>query len=255
MNEVRKLKREELIMKRRGLNFVTDSVAESLNNNEEVMSTIEQETDNIAPKVVALLALNSACDICALRADMVKYCKEFQQSQGGKKANQMQEIDEVMGDSQFRSYICPNPGSSTNLGSKKQRLMFLEINREDEYSVLEIGKVADIVVVVMSCAESDVKGVKIDPDRYANAIDDLGYKALSLLRSQGLPGLIGVLQHLEKIQSKKQPQIKKLFQRYFESEFTNKQKFMNVNAVSAQSDINALLRQIAVLYPEEITWR
>lgn len=49
--------------------------------------------------------------------------------------------------------------------------------------------------------------------------------------------------------------MKKLFQRYFESEFTNKQKFMNVNIINAQNDINALLRQIAVLYPEEITWR
>lgn len=99
--------------------------------------------------------------------------------------------------------MCPNPGSSTNLGSKKQRLMFLEINREDDYSVLEVGKIADIILVVMSCAESDVKGMKIDPDKFASAIDEQGYKALGLLRSQGLPGLIGVLQHLEKIQSKK----------------------------------------------------
>jgi hypothetical protein len=79
--------------------------------------------------------------------------------------------------------MCPNPGSSTNLGSKKQRLIFLEIDRENDYSVLEVGKVADIILVVMSCAESDVKGVKIDPDRYANAIDEAGYKALGLLRS------------------------------------------------------------------------
>jgi len=35
-------------------------------------------------------------------------------------------------DTQFRAYICPNPGSTTNLGSKKQRLIFLEINREDD---------------------------------------------------------------------------------------------------------------------------
>lgn len=79
--------------------------------------------------------------------------------------------------------MCPNPGSSTNMGSKKQRLMFLEIDRENDYSVLEVGKVADIILVVMSCAESDIKGVKIDPDRYANAIDEAGYKALGLLRS------------------------------------------------------------------------
>ena len=77
----------------------------------------------------------------------------------------------------------------------------MEINREDEYSVLEVGKIADLVLVVMSCAESKVEGLKIDPDNNSHAIDEIGYKALSLLRSQGLPGLVGVLQHLEKIKS------------------------------------------------------
>jgi hypothetical protein len=79
--------------------------------------------------------------------------------------------------------MCPNPGSSTNMGSKKQRLIFLEINREDEYSVLEVGKIADIIVVVMSCADSNIQGLKVDPDKYSNAIDEIGYKSLGLLRS------------------------------------------------------------------------
>ena len=30
---------------------------------------------------------------------------------------------------------------------------------------------------------------------------------------------------------------------------------MNVNLSNAQTDVNALLRQVAVLYPEDITWR
>ena len=122
-------------------------------------------------------------------------------------------------------------------------------------AVLEIGKIADIILVAMSCADTEIKGLKTDPDRYSNAIDEVGYKALGLLRSQGQPGLIGVLQHLEKVSSKKQPQIKKLFQRYFTSEFTDRHKFMNVNLVNASTDMNALLRQVAVLFPEDITWR
>ena len=77
----------------------------------------------------------------------------------------------------------------------------MEINRDDDNSVLEVGKIADLIIVAMSCSESDIKGVKVDPDRYSNAIDEQGYKALGLLRSQGLPALIGVLQHLEKQKS------------------------------------------------------
>lgn len=57
------------------------------------------------------------------------------------------------------------------------------MNREDDNSVMEVGKIADLIVVVMSCADSDAKGLKIDPDQFANAIDEQGYKALGLLRS------------------------------------------------------------------------
>ena len=99
--------------------------------------------------------------------------------------------------------------------------------------MLDAGKVADLVLVVMSCKDSETQGLKIDPDRYSHAIDEAGYKALGLLRSQGLPSLIGVLQHLEQVASKKQPQIKKLFTRYFVSEFTDRHKFMSVNLALA----------------------
>jgi hypothetical protein len=65
--------------------------------------------------------------------------------------------------------------------------------------------VADIVLVVMSCKETNVQGVKEDPFLHSKAIDELGYRGLSLIRSQGMPSLIGVLQHLEHISSVKQP--------------------------------------------------
>jgi hypothetical protein len=52
--------------------------------------------------------------------------------------------------------------------------------------------------------------------------------------------------------------VKKLFQRIFESEFTDKYKFMSLNKSTdtlCYNDANALLRQIAVHYPEEPVWR
>ena len=69
--------------------------------------------------------------------------------------------------------------------------------------MLDIGKVADVILVVMSCISVDIKGLKVDPDKYSHAIDEDGYRCLGLLRNQGLPGLIGVLQHLEHVPSKK----------------------------------------------------
>ena len=129
----------------------------------------------------------------------------------------------------LKAYICPNAGSSSNLSSKKQRLIFIEVDRNDIYSVLDVGKVADMVLMVMSCKGTDESQLKVDPDKSSGAIDEQGYKALALLRSQGLVSLIGVLQHLETMSSKRQPQIKRLFLRYFTSEFTDRHKFVCVN--------------------------
>ena len=238
-------------MKRRGLNFITDNTTETMDD--EQIATLENEVDNVAPKIVGILALSDSCDISGLRKEMVKHCLEYQQ--GLQKISDEEIERQIKEDNQFRAYLCPNPGSSTNMGSKKQRLIFVEIDRTNPLAVLEVGKIADIIVVVMSCGKTDIQGLKMDPDQHSHAIDDQGYKALGLLRSQGLPALIGVLQHLEVISSKRQPQIKRLFERYFVSEFTDKHKFMNVNLANTQTDFNALLRQIAVLYPAEITWR
>ena len=141
------------------------------------------------------------------------------------------EEEEAFG-SQFKAYLCPNPGSSTNLSSRKQRLIFLQMDRNDPYSIMDVSKVADIVITVMSCKETQVSTLKQDPYEASNAIDEIGYRALHLVRSQGMPTLIGVLQHLEHISSSKQSQVKKLFQRMFVSEFTDKFKFLMLNAVT-----------------------
>ena len=158
------------------------------------------------------------------------------------------EEEEALG-SQFKAYLCPNPGSNSNMASKKQRLIFLEMNRNDPYSIMDVAKIADIVVVAFSCKNTNVSGVKADPFEHAKAIDEIGYRALSLIRSQGMPSLIGVLQHIEAISSSKQSYVKKLFQRIFVSEFTDKYKFTYLNQstdTQITADSNALLRQIAV---------
>lgn len=152
-------------------------------------------------------------------------------------------------DSTQKAYICPNPGSNANLASKKQRLIFVNIDRNDSYSILDAGKICDLMVVVMSCKHTNVKNLKQDPFIHAKAIDEVGYKALSLIRSQGMVSLVGCLQHLEMQSTSKHGEIKRLFKLFFESEFTSKYKFMHINAsneTTLYNDSNALLRQIAV---------
>ncbi len=64
-------------MKRRGLNFISEQVADQLD--EEQINTLENEVDNIAPKIVGILALNSACEVQSLRLELVQHCIEYQQ--------------------------------------------------------------------------------------------------------------------------------------------------------------------------------
>eukprot|EP00349_Pseudokeronopsis_sp_Brazil_P012477 CAMPEP_0202978066 /NCGR_PEP_ID=MMETSP1396-20130829/84623_1 /ASSEMBLY_ACC=CAM_ASM_000872 /TAXON_ID= /ORGANISM="Pseudokeronopsis sp., Strain Brazil" /LENGTH=177 /DNA_ID=CAMNT_0049716931 /DNA_START=135 /DNA_END=668 /DNA_ORIENTATION=- len=177
-------------MQRRGLNFISDAVAKDLQ--EENVAVLEQEVDNVAPKIVGLLGLSASCDIGALKEQLAKHC--ISAKKGSKRENKMGDKD-VMEDEgleeekgahqggEFEVFLCPNPGSSSNMTSKKQRLMFVEIDRDDTEHILEMGMVVDLVLVVMSCKETEVQGLKEDPDKYSHAIDETGYKALGLLRA------------------------------------------------------------------------
>lgn len=180
-------------MKRRGLNFITEHHEELLD--QSTITVCENQLDNVAPKIVGLLGLGPTVDLGQIRANLVKHCLLYSEGLKGKHARDDAEVmeDEEAFGSKFNAYLCPNPGANANMSSRKQRLIFLEIDRNDPYSVLDIGKIADIVVVVMSCKETNVQGVKDDPFLHSKAIDEIGYRALSLIRSQGMPSLIGVL--------------------------------------------------------------
>lgn len=248
-------------MKRRGLNFITEHHEELID--EQVIQACETQLDNVAPKIVAILGLSDSSDTEEVRNALVRSCLVFSESQKSKKKGEQRDEEELMEEeeaigTQFKAYLCPNPSSSTNMSSRKQRLIFLQIDRNDPYSILDVCKIADLVVGVMSCKHTKVGGLKQDPFEHSKAIDELGYRALHLVRSQGMPSLIGALQHLEHIGSSKQSQVKKLFSRMFTSEFTDKYKFMMLNGVNESQmsmDSNALLRQIAVTFPQTVTWK
>ena len=108
----------------------------------------------------------------------------------------------------------------------------------------------------MSCRGTDYLNMNLNPDKYCNAIDELGYKHISMLRTQGIPEVVGVLQHLDELPEKKQNMVKKFFQRYFEGEFDPKEKFfvLNKNDVGG-AVVKHMIRHFASLIPKELSWR
>ena len=185
--QLRKNKREQLLMQRRGLNFLTEHSERNLD--EETIQAVEGEVDNVAPKIVGLLGLGESCNVHELRDQLVAYCEELaaslrtktkkelkaeaKEAMEGKEEVKMSEIVfEDTTDAEMKAYIIPNAGAGGNLNSKRQRVIFRTIDRNDVYSVLDTGKVADMVLMVMSAKNVDETQLKTDPDKYSGAIDE-----------------------------------------------------------------------------------
>ena len=63
--QLRKQKRDDLLMKRRGLNFITDQHEQNLD--EASIDVVEKEVDNVAPKIIGILGLSAECDTSILK--------------------------------------------------------------------------------------------------------------------------------------------------------------------------------------------
>jgi pre-rRNA-processing protein TSR1 len=212
--QIRKNKKDKMIADRRGLKKM--QLGDLSLNDTADLEVIKSNMLNVAPKLVAIIPLNEHSDPEALKNMLTQ---ELLKQSGDSDEMQTEDSDPL------RAYAAVSGG---NLGFKNQRLMF-HICERDIYSILDISKVADIILFSISCKNAEVEKVKDDPDMHANAIDETGYKILSALRTQGIPPSIGILEHIESIPIKKRNQIKKLFHRYFVSEFSDDYKFHTID--------------------------
>ena len=71
----RKEKREDLLLKRRGLNVITDQ--HEMNLDEDCINMVEKENDNVAPKIVGILGLSESCDIAKIQASLIDHCVDY----------------------------------------------------------------------------------------------------------------------------------------------------------------------------------
>lgn len=197
-----------------------------------IKGRVQAFSHNTHPRVVAFIPLSNAVDPKLIKSRLISLSGEEESKE------------------ELKAYPVDNAGSSIN---KKERLIYKVCSR-DSYETLDVCKTADVVVFVMSCKNAQLDKLKDDPDIYANAIDEEGYHILSLLRVQGLPPSVGVLQHLEEIPKKKQNEVRKLFNRYFVSELSEKDKFHALSAEDnsqVKSEYKLFLRSIAVAFPKQ----
>ena len=125
---------------------------------QETIQTVETEVDNVAPKIVGLLGLGPTANVQQLRDQLVEACNEYKEKlfkPSKKELKQGIDVQITETDGEMQAYIIPNAGATANMNSKKQRVIFRAINREDVYDVLDVAKVADLVLITMSCANVD----------------------------------------------------------------------------------------------------
>ncbi|OMJ80851.1 hypothetical protein SteCoe_18801 [Stentor coeruleus] len=142
------------------------------------------------PYIVGLLSMNQECDCEELKNILINNC----------------EPGEIL--------TIPN--------SEGCQVQFVIVPR-DELAVLDWGKIVDCFLMVFSSRNADYSRAKLDPTSI-NCFDENAYTYLTALKTQGFPEAIGVMQHLELSPIKKQKDIKKLYSRFYESEFPNSSK-------------------------------
>ena len=98
----------------------------------------------------------------------------------------------------------------------KNKLFVIGSNRETK-QLLDLAKCADIVCPVVSLLSANPQRIVEDPFNYAGAFDEAGYTTINMLRSLGLPRVVGLIQHIEKIEPKNQDKLTKFYKRFLTS--------------------------------------
>ncbi|KAJ3192464.1 hypothetical protein HK101_006525 [Irineochytrium annulatum] len=119
----------------------------------------------------------------------------------------------------------------------RQKLQLLPLTRR-MIDVLDAVRVADFVVFVMSAAVE---------------VDDVGTRLLTAIKAQGVPNVIGVVQHLEYDQMKVQLDVRKSLLSYLEGHFPG--AGAKVFSLSGPSETITFLRNITALRPKPMVWR
>lgn len=118
----------------------------------------------------------------------------------------------------------------------KQKIQFIQCRRNIN-EILDSVKVADYAMFVVS---SEVE------------VDKFGDLTLLSIKSQGVPTVITVAQHLEKVAMKRRSDIKKSLASFMEHHFPGEQK---INSIEEIPDCLSVLRQITMQTPKQLVWR
>jgi pre-rRNA-processing protein TSR1 len=166
-----------------------------------------------APKIVAFLSLSEVADVSTIRELLIK----------GQSGNEGVTVP--------ASHI----PFTFKLDTFKQRISVFEVQREIR-TVLDAAKVADIIVLVVD-AET--------------GIDESGKFLLNLIKGQGMPSSLVILQNLEKL-GKHKNDVKKNIMKWIHGELPEEPRIVPFDS---DKDVKQLSRWISEQTAKSIQWR
>jgi pre-rRNA-processing protein TSR1 len=131
--------------------------------------------------------------------------------------------------------------ATLNVGKRAVRVTFLETTR-DQVDVLDLAKCADLLLMVMTP----------NTDKTDVGLDAHGDHLLTIIKSQGVPAVLGAVQALNSVQPKHQSFIKKQCTRYLHTQFPHEPKML---ALDTSADAQQVLRYIDSESIPELRWR
>lgn len=229
---LRRQKLNEVLFKKRG--FIdadsNKSVVELSNLSATVANiTALEDTSFVAipPKNVVIVKLNEEADTDSLYNDINQIIRE---NLTNKVTNPIYNTNNFS----FSAVLPPN------IAKGKDRITLINTPRE-KYAIIDSCKAADLIIFVSSLTAANAAEIKMDPYNNGRAIDDFGYSVIQLLRAQGMPKHLGVIQHSDKVVKKQETLLKNLYTRFFDSELFPEKTFSLVTA----DDLTKMLRYLA----------
>jgi pre-rRNA-processing protein TSR1 len=188
------------------------------NKREELMAAKRLgNTNQGPPKLIAVIGLSAKIDV----RDLIK-----------------QMVTEIgVSDEQWEYHQSNSPDAPIIVSAPKHksRLAFYPTKRH-LMSLLDITKVADMVLFVMDAVE---------------VMDSYGVALLSTLMAQGLPTVMGAIVGLDQVKQKQRSDVRKSAISFFQQKFTSEPRILSIED---QSDISNLVRFLCVSHVRSF-WR
>eukprot|EP01132_Coremiostelium_polycephalum_P009615 gene9615-11782_t len=185
--------------------------------------------DLVVPRIVTIIGLGDKCNTKLVKDNLLQ------------KFNLSSAADSMNDDTTTTTTTTTNNNnnSTTVFLSGKVRMTLFECSSREPEVVIEYAKLSDILLFVMDAGENE-------------KLNDEILHTFSIIKAQGVPTVMLLLQNLDKVPQKKRNDIKKTHQSNFYFHFPDEPKVLPSDS---EDDFNQILRFVENVHINDILWR